>query len=98
MTGNFILSEPMLPEEIYNLFLSYYNHKPLISIQQAVPNMQDVQNTSNVIIGGFEVDQEINRLTFCCALDNLLKGAATQAVQNLNSAFGWEDNLGIIKR
>ena len=98
MTGNFILSEPMLPEEIYNLFLSYYNQKPLISIQQAVPNMQDVQNTSNVIIGGFEVDQEINRLTFCCALDNLLKGAATQAVQNLNSAFGWEDNLGIIKR
>jgi N-acetyl-gamma-glutamyl-phosphate reductase common form len=98
MTGNFILSEPMLPEEIYNLFLSYYNHKSLISIQQAVPNMQDVQTTSNVIIGGFAVDQEINRLTFCCALDNLLKGAATQAVQNLNSAFGWEDNLGIIKR
>jgi len=98
MTGNFILSEPMLSEEIYNLFLSYYNHKSLISIQQAVPNMQDVQTTSNVIIGGFEVDQEINRLTFCCALDNLLKGAATQAVQNLNSAFGWEDNLGIIKR
>lgn len=98
MTGNFILSEPMLPEEIYNLFLSYYNQKPLISIQQAVPNMQDVQTTSNVIIGGFAVDQEINRLTFCCALDNLLKGAATQAVQNLNSAFGWEDNLGIIKR
>ena len=59
--------------------------------------MQDVQNTSNVIIGGFEVDKEINRLTFCCALDNLLKGAATQAVQNLNSAFGWEDNLGIIQ-
>jgi len=28
----------------------------------------------------------------------LTKGAATQAVQNLNSAFGWEDNLGIIKR
>ena len=28
----------------------------------------------------------------------LTKGVATQAVQNLNSAFGWEDNLGIIKR
>jgi N-acetyl-gamma-glutamyl-phosphate reductase common form len=96
MTGNFILSEPMLPEEIYNLFISYYDQKPLISIQQTLPNMQDVQNTSNVIIGGFAVDKEINRLTFCCALDNLLKGAATQAVQNLNSAFGWEDNLGII--
>jgi len=95
MTGNFILSETMLADEIYNLFISYYDQKSLISIQRELPNMQDVQNTSNVIIGGFEVDKEINRLTFCCTLDNLLKGAATQAVQNLNSAFGWEDNLGI---
>ena len=54
-----------------------------------------MQNTSKVIIGGFEIDTEINRLTFCCVLDNLLKGAATQVVQNLNSAFGWEDTLGI---
>ena len=95
MTGNFILSETVLAEEIYNLFITYYDQKSLISIQRELPNMQDVQNTSNVIIGGFEVDKEINRLTFCCALDNLLKGAASQAVQNLNSAFGWEDNLGI---
>ena len=97
MTGNFILSEPMSSDEIYNLFLEYYNSKQLISIQLELPNLQDVQNTSNVIIGGFAVDQEIKRLTFCCALDNLLKGAATQTVQNLNSAFGWEDNLGIIQ-
>jgi N-acetyl-gamma-glutamyl-phosphate reductase common form len=96
MTGNFILSESMSSDEIYNLFLEYYNSKQLISIQSELPNLQNVQNTSNVIIGGFAVDQEIKRLTFCCALDNLLKGAATQTVQNLNSAFGWEDNLGII--
>ena len=96
MTGNFILSSPMLPDEIYNLFVEHYNSYELICIQAEPPNLQDVQNTSNVIIGGFAVDQEINRLTFCCALDNLLKGAATQTIQNLNSAFGWEDNLGII--
>ena len=68
----------------------------MIFIQDNIPNMQTVQNTSKVIIGGFEFDEKINRLTFCWTLDNLLKGAATQAVQNLNSAFGWEDNLGII--
>ena len=96
MTGNFILSSPMLPDEIYSLFVEYYNSQELICIQTELPNLQDVQNTSNVIIGGFAVDQGINRLTFCCALDNLLKGAATQTIQNLNSAFGWEDNLGII--
>ena len=97
MTGNFILSEPMSSDQIYNLFVEYYDSKQLISIQHEIPKLQDVQNTSDVIIGGFAVDQEIMRLTFCCALDNLLKGAATQTVQNLNSAFGWEDNLGIIQ-
>jgi N-acetyl-gamma-glutamyl-phosphate reductase len=95
MTGNFILSEPMSSDETCHLFAEYYDSKQLICIQQELPKLQDVQNTSNVIIGGFAVDQEIKRLTFCCALDNLLKGAATQTVQNLNSAFGWEDNLGI---
>ena len=96
MTGNFILSESMSADEIYNLFVNHYQSEQLICIQPELPNLQDVQNTSNVIMGGFAVDQEINRLTFCCALDNLLKGAATQTVQNLNSAFGWDDNLGII--
>ena len=95
MTGNFMLTKTLNREDILNLFIDYYKEKKLIYIQQAVPNVQKVQNNSNVIIGGFEIDSEINRLTFCCALDNLLKGAATQAVQNLNSAFGWEDTLGI---
>jgi N-acetyl-gamma-glutamyl-phosphate reductase common form len=96
MTGNFILSESISADEIYNLFVNHYQSEQLICIQPELPKLQDVQNTSNVIMGGFAVDQEINRLTFCCALDNLLKGAATQTVQNLNSAFGWDDNLGII--
>ena len=96
MTGNFILSQSMSADEIYNLFVNYYQSEQLICIQPELPKLQDVQNTSNVIMGGFAVDQEINRLTFCCALDNLLKGAATQTVQNLNSAFWWDDNLGII--
>jgi len=95
MTGNFMLTKTLNREDILNLFIDYYKEKKLIYIQQSVPNVQKVQNNSNVIIGGFEIDSEINRLTFCCALDNLLKGAATQAVQNLNSAFGWEDTLGI---
>ena len=95
MTGNFLLTKTLNREDILNLFIDYYKEKKLIYIQQSVPNVQKVQNNSNVIIGGFEIDSEINRLTFCCALDNLLKGAATQAVQNLNSAFGWEDTLGI---
>ena len=96
MTGNFTLTSAISLEDITKMFNKYYENKALIFIQDNIPNMQTVQNTSKVIIGGFEFDEKINRLTFCCTLDNLLKGAATQAVQNLNSAFGWEDNFGII--
>ena len=96
ITGNFFVSKQSDPKEIMNLFTDFYREMSLIFIHESPPNLQEVQNTSNVIIGGFEMDKATNRLTFCCALDNLLKGAATQAVQNLNSAFGWDDNAGII--
>jgi N-acetyl-gamma-glutamylphosphate reductase len=81
--------------EAYTLFDDFYKNNKLISIQENLPNLQEVVSTSLVKIGGFETDTDNNRLTFCCVLDNLLKGAATQTVQNLNSVFGWEDNLGI---
>ena len=97
ITGNFTLVDPTSPEIISKRFRDFYKDHKLIYIQDEAPHLQQVRGTSNVIIGGFEVDPETNRLTFCCVLDNLLKGAATQAIQNLNNAFGWNDNLGIIK-
>jgi N-acetyl-gamma-glutamyl-phosphate reductase/acetylglutamate kinase len=87
----------MSSDEAKSIFDTFYDDKPLIKIQSEVPDLQQARETSYAFIGGFEVDENIKRLTFCCTIDNLLKGAATQAVQNLNSAFGWEDNLGIIK-
>ena len=97
ITGHFTLLESIASEVIIKRFRNSYKDHELIYIQNEAPHLQQVRGTSNVIIGGFEVDPETNRLTFCCVLDNLLKGAATQAIQNLNNAFGWNDNLGIIK-
>ena len=78
-------------------FQNFYTDMPLIKVQKLPPDLQQVRGTSFAVIGGFEADVNTKRLTFCCTIDNLLKGAATQAVQNLNSAFGWDDNLGIIE-
>jgi len=97
ITGNMILSDPMSSDEAKSIFDTFYADKPLIKIQSEAANLQQARETSYAFIGGFEADENIKRLTFCCTIDNLLKGAATQAVQNLNSAFGWEDNVGIIK-
>jgi N-acetyl-gamma-glutamyl-phosphate reductase len=97
MTANVVLTKPLAAAEAELLFNDYFKTKPLIQVQTEAPNLQQTRDTSFAYIGGFESDTSFKRLTFCCTIDNLLKGAATQAVQNLNSAFGWDDNLGIIE-
>ena len=97
MTGNIILIDSMSADAAERVFQDFYTDNSLIKVQDPAPNLQQVRGTSFAVIGGFEADINSKRLTFCCTIDNLLKGAATQAVQNLNSAFGWDDNLGIIE-
>ena len=97
MTGNIVLTDAMSADNAEGAFQNFYTDMPLIKVQKLPPDLQQVRGTSFAVIGGFEADVNTKRLTFCCTIDNLLKGAATQAVQNLNSAFGWDDNLGIIE-
>ena len=98
MTGNIILTDSISADEAEKAFQNFYTDMSLIRVQNATPDLQQVRGTSFGAIGGFEADINSKRLTFCCTIDNLLKGAATQAIQNLNSAFGWDDNLGIIEK
>ena len=97
ITGNIEMTDAITADEAERAFQNFYTGMPLIKVQHSAPDLQQVRGTSFAWIGGFEADVNIKRLTFCCTIDNLLKGAATQAVQNLNSAFGWDDNLGIIE-
>jgi N-acetyl-gamma-glutamylphosphate reductase len=58
--------------------------------------VQAVRETPDVHVGGFAVDErDPTRFTVVVTLDNLSKGAATQAMQNLNLALGLEENMGI---
>jgi N-acetyl-gamma-glutamylphosphate reductase len=54
-----------------------------------------VINTHFAFIGGFSLDKSGCNITICCVIDNLLKGAATQAIQNLNSSYDLEELTGI---
>ncbi len=54
-----------------------------------------VANTHKVLIGGISIDSSGTNLTVCCTLDNLLKGAATQVIQNINSACSLDELTGI---
>lgn len=77
-------------------FADAYAGCPLIEVRPGIPEVREVRGTHSVIIGGFTVSEyDPRRISIVAVLDNLLKGAATQAVQNLNLAFGFEDLAGI---
>lgn len=80
---------------LYKLFNEFYASQPLVQIKQDIPTIAQVTNTANCLIGGFYVSEDGKRATIVSCLDNLLKGAASQALQNINLAIGLEQNLGL---
>lgn len=90
------LEHPLEPEEVYELFVETYASSPLIEIRRDIPEVAEVRNMHGVIIGGFAISQVLpTRLSYVCVLDNLLKGAATQAIQNINLSFGFPALAGV---
>lgn len=74
--------------EVRKLFINHYQEHPLIQVERAAPEIQQVANSHDLIIGGFACStSEPGHLVWNVCLDNLLKGAATQAVQNMNLAL-----------
>jgi N-acetyl-gamma-glutamyl-phosphate reductase len=83
-------------DKLLNVYLNKFRDEPRIRISAEVPEVQAVRGTPDVHIGGFAVDdRDPTMFTVVVALDNLSKGAATQAVQNLNLALGLDEQMGI---
>ena len=70
------------------------SHVVRVLPEDAVPELARVQHTDAVEIGVFD-DRHTDRTIVICALDNLGKGAAGQAVQNVNLLFGLEETAGL---
>lgn len=77
-------------------FADCYAACPLVEITADVPEVKAVRGRHQVVIGGFAASaHQPARLALVAVLDNLLKGAATQVVQNLNLAFGLDPLAGL---
>ncbi|MGB0495934.1 MAG: Asd/ArgC dimerization domain-containing protein, partial [Kangiellaceae bacterium] len=87
MTLQVQLKNSWTNSDIVELFKVFYKTFPLIEVQGDIPNVQQVINKENCIIGGFSLSKNGTRLTLVSCLDNLLKGAASQALQNINLFF-----------
>jgi N-acetyl-gamma-glutamyl-phosphate reductase len=78
------------------LFNEHYDGERLIDLQDEPPELKDGAGRKGVLIGGFEVGADGSSAVVVAAEDNLLKGAAVQAIQNLNLALGLSEYSGIL--
>ena len=95
MTVNLWLQAPMTREAIRSHYLDRYAGEPLVNVVDEAPWVNRIAGRHGVEVGGFAVAPGGRRVVVVATLDNLLKGAATQALQNLNLALGFDEFAGI---
>jgi len=89
------LSKPLSARELRALYKKKYAEEKLVRLQKGVVEVKDVQDQHGWVVGGFQVHSQGDRAVVVGGLDNLLKGAATQCLQNLNLALGYDEYAGI---
>ena len=96
VTAHMPLGEPTTVESAYDRITSAYASEALVDVQEEIPTLKDGTERMGVLIGGTTVSDDGLGLTVVAVEDNLLKGAAVQAVQNLNLALGVPEISGIL--
>jgi N-acetyl-gamma-glutamyl-phosphate reductase len=100
MTVSLPLREPTSADALKEAYASAYAGEPLVRVVDDIPLVRDAANAPHATIGGFTVDAGRDgggrHAVVVVTLDNLLKGAASQAVQNLNLALGFDETHGIL--
>lgn len=95
MTVNLWLSQAQTAEQVAARYRAAYADEPLVEVVDSAPWVSQIVGRNGVQIGGFTLAPGNKRLVVVATLDNLLKGAATQALQNLNIALGLDELTAI---
>jgi N-acetyl-gamma-glutamyl-phosphate reductase len=95
VTANLHLARPMARDAVLSRYRDRYAHEPLVRVSDEAPWVGRIAGRQHAEVGGFTLSDDGRRLVVVSTLDNLLKGAATQALQNLNRAFGAAECEGI---
>ncbi len=77
---------------IRDLYLDYYREAPFTIVSEQNPNLKQVVNTNKCVV---HVERHADKLLIVSAIDNLLKGASGQAVENMNLVFGLPQKTGL---
>jgi N-acetyl-gamma-glutamyl-phosphate reductase len=95
VTTNLYLSRALKREEVQARFQRAYDGEKLVRVVDEAPWVSQIANKHHAEIGGFAMSADGKRVVIVATLDNLLKGAATQAMQNINRAIGVDEYTAI---
>jgi N-acetyl-gamma-glutamyl-phosphate reductase len=82
-------------ENVAQVYRDFFADSPMVRLfEKSLPQIQYSVRTNYADIG-FQLDASGRRAVLVSCLDNLLKGAAAQAVQNMNVMLGWPESEGL---
>jgi N-acetyl-gamma-glutamyl-phosphate reductase len=87
-----VIQSDLTREKVLELYSTFYKGHPFTSVSSETVDLKRVVNTNKCLIG---VEKEGNKIVLHSAIDNLLKGASGQAVQNMNLMFGLDETCGL---
>lgn len=92
------LEESVTQDDVAQVMDSFYESEPFVHVLPAgtFPDVAQISGTNHVFIG-WQYDEKSHVLYVASTLDNLMKGAAGQAVQNANIMFGLSETEGLLK-
>lgn len=98
ITAYAALLKDIKEEEIREIYCSYYQNEKFVRVleQGVCPETRWVEG-SNYVDVNFKMDRRTNHIIMMGAMDNLVKGAAGQAIQNMNVMFGLEEQEGLLQ-
>ncbi|KAI9207860.1 protein arg-6, mitochondrial precursor [Polychytrium aggregatum] len=90
LTISIPLNKTLTAQEVRDLYVAKYANEKMIKVLEVgtIPEVKHISGKHHVEIGGFKVHSSGKRVVVVVTIDNLLKGAATQAIQNINLALG----------
>ena len=95
-TSHSFLIEDITTDELRKYYEKEYKNEYFIKLMDEgeIPHLSSVRGSNFVHIGGFEID-ETGRVIMLSAIDNLVKGASGQAIQNMNILLGLDESTGL---
>ncbi len=93
-TAHVFMKRRINVNDLLRINRDFYEGEPFVRVREDLPQVNFVVG-SNYCDLGFEVDAKSNRVVAVSALDNLIKGASGQAIQNMNIMFGFEEIEGL---